>query len=242
MEGNIAFKGLSFRYPTRPESLVFDQLSFQVAAGEHVAIVGASGSGKSSLAQLLLRFYNVEDGEIEIDGHNIQELNIEWLRSHIGYVSQGPILFAGTILENIKYGNPDATMEQIIQVCDMANALEFIEKFPNKFETYVGERGLSLSGGQKQRIAIARALLKNPKIMILDEATSALDGASEMLVQKALDNVVKGRTVITIAHRQSTVEKANRVVVIGHGKVQESGSFEELLAREGSILRRLFEE
>jgi ABC-type multidrug transport system fused ATPase/permease subunit len=202
VKGDIKFCNVGFFYPIRPDAPIFKDLTFSLASGETVAVVGHSGSGKSTIAQLLMRFYDVNSGSVYIDDIPLRELDLNWMRNDIiGLVSQEPVLFATTIKENIAYGNPDATESEIIEASKRANAHEFITAFPDGYNTMVGDRGQSISGGQKQRIAIARALLKNPQILILDEATSALDAASETLVQQALDRLIEGRTVITIAHR-----------------------------------------
>ncbi|KAJ3316863.1 ATP-binding cassette, sub-B (MDR TAP), member 8, partial [Boothiomyces sp. JEL0866] len=194
--------------------------------------------GKSTVGQLIEGFYDIDGGKILIDGVDLKEIDIKWLRKHVGYINQEPTLFATSILENIKYGNPDATLDQIYQAAREANADSFIQSFPDKYNTIVGERGATLSGGQKQRIAIARALLKNPQVLILDEATSALDNSSERLVQQALDKLMKGRTVLVIAHRLSTIQNADLIVVmqgkeLKDGNVLETGSHKELLRKKG---------
>ncbi|XP_059143965.1 ATP-dependent translocase ABCB1-like [Physella acuta] len=233
-EGTIQFIDIDFSYPSRSDVKVLSSLNLHIAKGQTVAIVGASGSGKSTIVQLLLRFYTALRGQILIDGHDIESLNLRWLRQHIGLVSQEPVLFATTIAENIRYGRKDASMEDIIQASKMANAYDFIMKLPNQFETYVGEHGAQLSGGQKQRIAIARALVKDPKILLLDEATSALDTESEAIVQDALDKARQGRTTLIIAHRLSTIQNADMIVTISKGHVEEMGTHDELLARGGA--------
>lgn len=231
LDGRIEFRDVSFSYPSRIDASVFQKLNFVVEPGTHVAIVGGSGSGKSTVAQLLLRFYDPTHGAVFLDGYNLKDLNILSLRKNwIAYVSQEPVLFATSIRENISYGHPDASEEDIRRAADLANATKFIEDFPLGFDTYVGEKGVALSGGQKQRIAIARALLKNPKILVLDEATSALDAASENLVQDAISKIVHGRTVVTIAHRLSTIQEADTILLLEDGKVVESGSYADLVA------------
>lgn len=232
--GNITFKNVKFSYPTRPDHIILSDFNLNIPAGKTVAIVGSSGNGKSTVAALLERFYDVNDGSITIDGKDLRSLNAGYLRGNVlGYIDQEPILFATSIMENIRYGNPDASNDDIVQVAKEANAHEFIMKFPNKYETQVGERGTQLSGGQKQRIAIARALLKKPSILILDEATSALDYESERIVQKALENVVRGRTVLVIAHRLSTIKNADIIVVLQRGAIAEMGSHADLIKKKG---------
>ncbi|XP_076093992.1 ATP-dependent translocase ABCB1-like isoform X1 [Mytilus galloprovincialis] len=233
VEGNIGFKNLYFRYPARPDVQVLRGLSLDVRNGQTVALVGSSGCGKSTGIQLLQRFYNPEQGEIYLDGENIKELNVNWLRKQIGVVSQEPVLFATTIAENIRYGRIDVTQADIEQACKMANAHDFIKQLPEGFETLVGDRGAQLSGGQKQRIAIARALVRNPKILLLDEATSALDNESEGIVQKALEKAQEGRTTIVIAHRLSTIRNADVIYAIDQGVIKESGTHDELMGKKG---------
>ncbi|KAJ3079967.1 ATP-binding cassette sub- B member 10, mitochondrial [Rhizoclosmatium hyalinum] len=242
VQGRIEFKNIAFAYPTRPDAPIFKDLSFTISPGTNVAVVGKSGSGKSSIAQLLLRFYDPDQGAIFIDGHDLRSLDSAHLRDNvIAFVAQEPSLFATTIRENIAYGRPDATDQEIEAAADQANALGFIQNFPGGFETYTGEKGVAMSGGQKQRIAIARALLKNPRILILDEATSALDASSEYLVQDAMSHIVQGRTVITIAHRLSTIQQADVVVVIEDGRVVEVGPYDELVEKADGKFRKLIE-
>jgi ABC-type multidrug transport system fused ATPase/permease subunit len=236
LKGNIKFDSVSFAYPTRPDQHILKDLTFSLIQGETIAIVGHSGSGKSTIAQLLMRFYDTDSGTIIIDSIPIKELNPHYVREHvIGFVSQEPVLFGTSIMENIRYGRPESTDEEVIEAAKQANAHDFINIFPDGYQTNVGDRGRAISGGQKQRIAIARALLKNPSILILDEATSALDTASEILVQEALERLIKGRTVITIAHRLSTIQKADRIFMLSKGKIIESGSFGELIAKNGAF-------
>ncbi|KAJ3320738.1 ATP-binding cassette sub- B member 10, mitochondrial [Boothiomyces sp. JEL0866] len=243
LQGNIEFKNVAFSYPTRPEAKILSDLSFSLSPGEHVAIVGHSGSGKSTITQLLLRFYDPEHGSITIDGIPLSEIDPVWMRgSLMGLVSQEPTLFSDTVKENIRYGKPDATDDEVIEAAKKANAHDFITSFPQGYDTHLGDRGQQISGGQKQRIAIARALLKNPRILVLDEATSALDNASEILVQEALDRLIKGRTVITIAHRLSTIQKADRIFMLGKGKVMESGTYRELISKNGHFSALIGEE
>ena len=239
LQGKIEFDSVSFAYPTRKDFQVLKDLHFQVEPGEKVALVGQSGSGKSTIINLLLRFYGVEDGAIRVDGKSIQEFNLTAYRKNLGIVPQEVILFGGTIRENISYGKPAATFEEIKEASRQANALDFIESFPEGFDTLVGERGVKLSGGQRQRIAIARAILKNPSILILDEATSSLDAQSEVLVQQALEKLMEGRTTIVIAHRLSTIKKVDRIFVIQEGRLAEMGSHLELSALSNGIYRNL---
>ncbi|KAL1501080.1 hypothetical protein ABEB36_006473 [Hypothenemus hampei] len=234
LKGSIQFKNVTFSYPTRKQQVILDNFNLVVPVGKTVAIVGASGNGKSTIVALLERFYDTDHGEILIDGYNIRDLDPSWLRRHVlGLISQEPILFGTTILENIRYGKPDASDEQVKNAAKMANADDFISNFPQGYETMVGERGATLSGGQKQRIAIARALLKEPRILLLDEATSALDAESEKIVQAALDKARKGRTVIVIAHRLSTIRNADVILVLHRGKIVEMGTHEELQSLKG---------
>jgi len=240
--GEISFKNVSFRYPTRPEAAVLQGFSLDVPAGSIQAIVGSSGSGKSTVANLLLQLYSLEGGQILFDGMDMQGMDAQWLRERvISIVSQEPVLFNGTIAENIAYGVPEAEQEEVERVARIANAAGFISRFPEGYETMVGERGLSLSGGQRQRIAVARALLKDPKVLILDEATSALDTESEHLVQQALDRLMAGRTVIVIAHRLSTIKSADNIAVLEDGIIKERGSYSELAAREDGLFRRVLD-
>ncbi|KAK5135340.1 multidrug-resistance transporter mdr2, partial [Oleoguttula sp. CCFEE 6159] len=223
--GPIEFKNVSFSYPTRPAVSIFKDLTFTIAQGTNVAIVAPSGAGKSTVASLIMRFYIPTQGVITIDGKNISKMNAKQLRRKIGYVGQEPVLFSGTIAENIAYGRPLATKSEIVAAAKKANC-QFISDFPDGLETSVGARGTQLSGGQKQRIAIARALLKNPDILILDEATSALDAESETLVNQALSVLLRGNnTTISIAHRLSTIKRSDRIICIGaDGTVAETGT------------------
>ena len=220
IKGDIEFKNVKFHYPSRPDVTTLNNIQFRIPAGKCVALVGASGCGKSTCIQLIQRFYDSVAGEVTIDGVNVKNLNVAWLREQIGIVGQEPILFATTIGENIKYGKEGATQEEVEQVARQANAHAFIEKLPLKYETLVGERGAQLSGGQKQRIAIARALIRNPTILLFDEATSALDTRSEAIVQSALDQAAQGRTTIIVAHRLTTVRRADKIIVLSNGFVQ----------------------
>ncbi|TAE00150.1 MAG: ATP-binding cassette domain-containing protein, partial [Bacteroidetes bacterium] len=234
ISGNIEFKDIRFSYPSRTEIEVLKEVSFHIQKGEKVALVGQSGAGKSTMIQLLMRFYQVSGGNISLDGKNIQDYDLQSFRSHVGIVPQEVILFGGTIGENIAYGKPSATESEIIEAATQANAWNFIQQFPEGLKTIVGERGIKLSGGQRQRIAIARAILKNPSILILDEATSSLDAESEHLVQEALEKLMKNRTTIIIAHRLATIREANRIYVLDQGKIIEQGTHEQLLALEGT--------
>ncbi|XP_036430543.1 ATP-binding cassette sub-family B member 10, mitochondrial [Colossoma macropomum] len=244
LKGALEFHNVSFAYPTRKDAPIFEDLSLSVPAGSVMAVVGPSGSGKSTLVSLLLRFYDPDSGMVTVDGHDIRDLNPYWLRSHIGTVSQEPVLFSCSIAENIAYGATDpsrVTPQDIVRAAQIANAHDFIHGFPKGFDTVVGEKGVLLSGGQKQRIAIARALLKDPKILLLDEATSALDAENEFLVQEALDRLMEGRTVLIIAHRLSTIQSADAVAVLDQHRVVECGRHVQLLANQDSLFRKLME-
>tara|TARA_R110002111_G_scaffold73302_6_gene117240 strand:- start:719 stop:2530 length:1812 start_codon:yes stop_codon:yes gene_type:complete len=233
MKGSIRFDKVSFHYPTRPEYRVLNELSLHAEPGEKIALAGHSGAGKSTIIQLLLKFYEVGSGAILLDDKSITDWDPQGLRKNIGMVPQEVLLFGGSIRENIRYAKPDASDEELLQAAKQANALEFIDKFPEGLDTLVGERGIKLSGGQRQRIAIARAILKDPAILILDEATSSLDAETESLVQEALDKLMKGRTTIIIAHRLSTIRKVDRIYVIKDGQVIEEGNHESLSSKEG---------
>ncbi|XP_073681406.1 bile salt export pump [Garra rufa] len=233
VKGDLEFHNVTFHYPSRPEVKILDQLNLQVKTGETTAFVGPSGAGKSTAIQLLQRFYDPKEGMVTLDGHDIRGLNIQWLRSLIGIVEQEPVLFATTIAENIRYGRPGVSNDDIIAAAKEANAYNFIMDLPQKFDTLVGEGGGQMSGGQKQRIAIARALVRNPRILLLDMATSALDNESEAIVQEALDKVRLGRTTISIAHRLSTIKNADVIVGFEHGRAVEHGKHDELLERKG---------
>lgn len=233
LKGNVTFENVGFFYETRPDVQVLNELNLTVQSGQSIAIVGPSGAGKSTLSSLLLRFYNPTNGSVLFDGVNANQYDLQSLRSNMAIVPQDVILFAGTIRENIAYGNVDATDEEIFEAAKNANAFDFVNAFPEGFDTLVGDRGIQLSGGQKQRIAIARAVLKNPKILILDEATSSLDSESEQLVQEALDRLMEGRTTFVIAHRLSTIKNADKIIVLEKGKLVESGTHDELVKHGG---------
>jgi len=232
--GGIELRGVDFVYPHRPNVQIFAKFSLVVPAGEHMALVGESGSGKSTVVALIERFYDPTAGAVLLDGVDIRRLNVRWLRQQIGLVSQEPALFATTIKDNILYGKEGASDAEVDATMHAANAFSFVSKLPDGVLTQVGERGLQLSGGQKQRIAIARAVLRDPKVLLLDEATSALDTESERVVQEALDRVMVGRTTVVIAHRLSTVRHAHCISVIRKGEVVESGSHEQLMERAGA--------
>lgn len=237
--GDISFENIDFAYPSRPDVEVLKGFNLQVAAGQKVALVGASGAGKSTIVQLLMKFYTLQSGKITVDGKDISNQNVTELRQNLAIVPQEVILFGGSILENIAYGKPGATLAEIEDAAKRANATEFIEKFPERFDTIVGERGVKLSGGQRQRIAIARAILKNPAILLLDEATSALDSESEKLVQSALDELMKDRTSIIIAHRLSTIRNVDKICVLKDGQITESGKHEDLILKNDGIYANL---
>jgi ABC-type multidrug transport system fused ATPase/permease subunit len=233
LSGSISFEKVHFSYPQRSDVEVLKGISFDIKQNQTLALVGQSGSGKSTISNLLLQFYSLNEGGIMFDGIPAKDFELNALREQMAIVPQEVILFSGNIRENILFGNPAATEEQIIEAAKQANAWEFIDAFPNKLDTEVGDRGIQLSGGQKQRIAIARAILKNPTILILDEATSALDSESERLVQDALDKLMKGRTSVVIAHRLSTIRNADQILVLQAGKVEESGTHQSLMELKG---------
>lgn len=239
IDGNIRFDKVKFAYPSRKDITVLKSLSFEASAGEQIALVGTSGAGKSTIASLLMRFYDTTDGTLFYDDKDAKTYELSNLRRQIAIVPQEVLLFGGSIKENIAYGKPEATEEEIKMAAKKANALDFIEEFPEGFETLVGDRGIQLSGGQRQRIAIARAILRDPSILILDEATSALDSESERLVQEALDALMKGRTSIVIAHRLSTIRKADKILVLEKGEVIESGTHDDLSRVDGGVYQKL---
>jgi ATP-binding cassette subfamily B protein len=236
----ITFDAVRFTYPTRPDVEVLSGLDLEIAPGEVVALVGASGAGKSTVAALVGRLYDPTAGRILLDGRDLRELDPAWLRSRIGVVPQEPVLFGASVEDNVRYGRPGATREEVEAACRAAHADGFVRGFPDGYATRVGERGQQLSGGQRQRIAIARAVLKDPRVLLLDEATSALDAESEALVQDALERLMVGRTALVIAHRLSTVARADRVLVLEQGRVVESGPHAALMDRGGTY-RRLVE-
>jgi ATP-binding cassette, subfamily B, bacterial len=239
LSGNISFSKVHFRYPARKDMEILKGMSFSVHSGQKIAFVGASGAGKSTIVQLLLRFYSIDEGQITVDGKNIYDIPLEQLRKSIAFVPQDIVLFGGTIRENIRYGNQEASEAEIQHAAEQANAWEFISSFPEGLETLVGERGVKLSGGQRQRIAIARAILKNPNILLLDEATSALDAESEQVVQEALDRLMHGRTALIIAHRLATIKQCDCIYVLQQGQIVESGTHNQLIRLESGIYQQL---
>lgn len=236
VKGNVCYEDVSFHY-SDDDTPVLSHVSFEIPAGKSIALVGPSGSGKTTICSLLPRFYDVTDGRVTIDGNDVRKLTLESLRSQIGLVSQDVYLFGGSIKDNIAYGKPDATMDEIVDAAQKANIHDFIMELPDKYDTFVGERGTRLSGGQKQRISIARVFLKNPPVLILDEATSALDNESERFIQKSLEELAKDRTTITIAHRLSTIRNADEILVVADCGIAERGTHEELLALDGIYAR-----
>ena len=236
VKGNVCYEDVSFHY-SDDDTPVLSHVSFEIPAGKSIALVGPSGSGKTTICSLLPRFYDVTEGSVTIDGNDVRKLTLESLRSQIGLVSQDVYLFGGSIKDNIAYGKPEATMEEIVDAAKKANIHDFIMELPDKYDTFVGERGTRLSGGQKQRISIARVFLKNPPVLILDEATSALDNESERFIQKSLEELAKDRTTITIAHRLSTIRNADEILVVADCGIAERGTHEELLALDGIYAR-----
>ena len=236
VKGNVCYEDVSFHY-SDDDTPVLSHVSFEIPAGKSIALVGPSGSGKTTICSLLPRFYDVTEGRVTIDGNDVRKLTLESLRSQIGLVSQDVYLFGGSIKDNIAYGKPGATMEEIVDAAKKANIHDFIMELPDKYDTFVGERGTRLSGGQKQRISIARVFLKNPPVLILDEATSALDNESERFIQKSLEELAKDRTTITIAHRLSTIRNADEILVVADCGIAERGTHEELLALDGIYAR-----
>jgi ATP-binding cassette, subfamily B, bacterial len=233
VQGNVEFQNVGFRYNENHDH-VLKNLSLNVKAGDYIALVGSSGVGKTTLCSLIPRFYEVSEGKVLLDGVNIKDINMSSLRKHVGVVQQDVYLFAGTVIDNIRYGKPDASKEEILEAAKNANAHEFIMGLPDGYDTDIGQRGVKLSGGQKQRLSIARVFLKNPPVLIFDEATSALDNESEKVVQDSLEYLAKNRTTFVIAHRLSTIRNAKRIVVLTDQGIDEQGTHEELMALEGT--------
>ena len=238
VKGEIVFEDVTFRYEENLET-VLNHINLKVDAGEYIAIAGSSGGGKTTLCSLIPRFYDVDSGRILLDGTDIRQIKLKSLRDHIGIVQQDVYLFAENVMENIRYGRPDASDEEVIAAAKMANAHEFIMELPDGYETDIGQRGVKLSGGQKQRLSIARVFLKNPPILIFDEATSALDNESEKIIQESLEKLAKGRTTFVIAHRLTTIRNAGKILVMTEKGIEEQGTHEELLAK-GGIYSRLY--
>ena len=234
--GNITFDHVTFEYPD-DHNRVLHEICLDIHAGENLALVGESGGGKTTLSSLIPRFYDTTEGRILIDGQDVKDVTLKSLRGNIGIVQQDVYLFSGTVYDNIAYGKPGATMEEVVHAAKLAGADEFIMQLPEGYHSYVGERGIKLSGGQKQRISIARVFLKNPKILLLDEATSALDNESELLIEESLKELSQGRTTLTIAHRLTTIRHADRIVVLGKNGIEEEGNHEQLLEKKGIYYR-----
>jgi ATP-binding cassette subfamily B protein len=241
LRGEVVLENVTFRYPTRKDVEVLRGVSLRADPGQRIALVGPSGAGKSTLVSLLLRFYDPDSGHVRIDGREAHDYPLAWLRGQMAMVPQDVLLFGGSILDNIAYGRPGASEEDIVEAAKKANAHDFISAFPDGYKTLVGERGVQLSGGQRQRVAIARAILRDPAILILDEATSALDSENEALVLQALDRLMEGRTSLVIAHRLSTVRRADRIVVLKEGRTVEEGTHEELVNNPEGVYRLLTE-
>jgi ATP-binding cassette subfamily B protein len=239
VKGDISFQDVTFHYDGYQE-LVLHHLNLDIKAGQYVALVGTSGVGKSTLCNLIPRFYEVTQGAVKLDGRDVRDIKLHSLRSHIGIVQQDVYLFGGTVLENIRYGKPDATREEVVEAAKNANAHDFIMELPDGYDTDIGQRGIKLSGGQKQRLSLARVFLKDPEILIFDEATSALDNESEKIVQDSLERLAKGRTTLVIAHRLSTIRNAEKILVLAEEGVVEQGSHKELLEKKG-VYEKLYQ-
>jgi len=237
VSGSVAFQSVSFAYPGRPDVQALSTVTFSVSPGEHVALVGPSGAGKSTLFALLLRFYDPQSGAVTIDGSALARCDPREIRRHVALVPQDPVIFAGSVADNVRYGRPEAPIADVRAACEAAYALEFIERLPRGMEADLGERGVKLSGGQRQRLSIARALLADRPILLLDEATSSLDAQSERMVQMALARLMRGRTTLIIAHRLATVQGADRILVMDHGRVVSAGTHAELIRAEGLYAR-----